>query len=200
MTAMSQSYNTGPVRLARDELGTVRIAQLAKEMGIETPLRTDKTIPLGTSEVTVLDQATAFAVMPAGGMQSRRHGITQVVGYGSEVLYDFQRDEPAPQRVLSQQATSSMNRILTNIPYHGTARRAAIDGVLTGGKTGTSQSYRDAWFVGFTGNYTTAVWFGNDDYTPMNNMTGGTLPAMTFKRSEERRVGKECVSTCRSRW
>jgi penicillin-binding protein 1A len=181
MTAMSQSYNTVPVRLAKDELGTERIAQMAKDMGVETPLRTDKTIPLGTSEVTVLDQATAYAVMPAGGLQSRRHGIAQIVGYGSEVLYDFQRDAPPPQRVLSEQALSSMNRILTNIPYNGTARRAAVDGVLTGGKTGTSQSYRDAWFVGFTGNYTTAVWFGNDDYTPMNNMTGGSLPAMTFK-------------------
>nr|CAD6611394.1 penicillin-binding protein [Rhizobium sp. Khangiran2] len=182
MTAMSQSYNTVPVRLAKDELGTERIAQLAKDMGIETPLRTDKTIPLGTSEVTVLDQATAYAVMPAGGLQSRRHGIAQVVGYGGDVLYDFQRDEPPPRRVLSEQATSSMNRILTNIPYNGTARRAALDGVLTAGKTGTSQSYRDAWFVGFTGNYTAAVWFGNDDYTPMNNMTGGSLPAMTFKK------------------
>ena len=182
MTAMSQSYNTVPVRLAKDELGTERIAQLAKDMGIETPLRTDKTIPLGTSEVTVLDQATAYAVMPAGGLQSRRHGIAQAMGYGGEVLYDFRRDEPEPRRVLSEQATSSMNRILTNIPYNGTARRAAVDGVLTGGKTGTSQSYRDAWFVGFTGNYTAAVWFGNDDYSPMNNMTGGSLPAMTFKK------------------
>ncbi len=182
MTAMSQSYNTVPVRLAKDELGTERIAQLAKDMGVETPLRTDKTIPLGTSEVTVLDQATAYAVMPAGGLQSRRHGIAQVVGYGGDILYDFQRDEPAPARVLSEQAMTSMNRILTNIPYNGTARRAAVDGVLTGGKTGTSQSYRDAWFVGFTGNYTAAVWFGNDDYTPMNNMTGGSLPAMTFKK------------------
>jgi penicillin-binding protein 1A len=182
MTAMSQSYNTVPVRLAKDELGTERIAGLAKDMGIETPLRTDKTIPLGTSEVTVMDQATAYAVMPAGGMQSRRHGIAQVVGYNGDVLYDFQRDEPSPRRILSEQATSSMNRILTNIPYNGTARRAAVDGVLTGGKTGTSQSYRDAWFVGFTGNYTTAVWFGNDDFTSMNDMTGGTLPAMTFKK------------------
>ena len=144
MTAMSQSYNTVPVRLAKDELGTERIAQMAKDMGVETPLRTDKTIPLGTSEVTVLDQATAYAVMPAGGLQSRRHGIAQIVGYGSEVLYDFQRDAPPAHRVLSEQALSSMNRILTNIPYNGTARRAAVDGVLTGGKTGTSQSYRDA--------------------------------------------------------
>ncbi|MCC2609017.1 penicillin-binding protein [Rhizobium petrolearium] len=182
LTAMAQSYNTVPVRLAKDYLGTEAIVATAKKMGIETPLRTDKTIPLGTSEVTVLDQATAYAVMPAGGMQSRRHGIGQVLGYDGDVLYDFNRDEPPASRVLSEQATSSMNRILTQIPVIGTARRAALDGgIVTGGKTGTSQSYRDAWFIGFTGNYTTAVWYGNDDFTPMHNMTGGSLPAMTFK-------------------
>ena len=76
-----------------------------------------------------------------------------------------------------------MNRILTQIPVIGTAKRAALEGgIVTGGKTGTSQSYRDAWFIGFTGNYTAAVWFGNDDFTSMNNMTGGSLPAMTFKK------------------
>ncbi|SMF48714.1 penicillin-binding protein 1A [Xaviernesmea oryzae] len=182
LSAMAQSLNTVPVRLAKDYLGTEVIAKTAKAMGIETPLRTDKTIPLGTSEVTVLDQATGYAVMPAGGMQSRRHGIEQVLGYGGEVLYDFNRDEPPAKRVLSEQAMSSMNRILTQIPVIGTARRAALDGgIVTGGKTGTSQNYRDAWFIGFTGNYTTAVWFGNDDFTPMKDMTGGALPAMTFK-------------------
>ncbi|WP_226951435.1 transglycosylase domain-containing protein [Rhizobium terrae] len=182
LSAMAQSLNTVPVRLAKDVLGTDVIVQTAKAFGIETPLRKDKTIPLGTSEVTVLDQATGYAVMPAGGMQSRRHGIEQVLGYGGDVLYDFNRDEPPARRVLSEKATSSMNRILTQIPVIGTARKAALDGgIVTGGKTGTSQSYRDAWFIGFTGNYTTAVWFGNDDFTSMNNMTGGSLPAMAFK-------------------
>ncbi|WP_105381892.1 transglycosylase domain-containing protein [Neorhizobium alkalisoli] len=182
LSAMAQSLNTVPVRLAKDHLGTDVIVQTAKAMGIETPLRSDKTVPLGTSEVTVLDQATAYAVMPAGGMQSRRHGIEQVLSYGGEVLYDFNRDEPPARRVLSEKATSSMNRILTQIPVIGTAKRAALEGgIVTGGKTGTSQSYRDAWFIGFTGNYTTAVWFGNDDFTSMDNMTGGSLPAMTFK-------------------
>jgi penicillin-binding protein 1A len=183
LSAMAQSLNTVPVRLAKDELGTEIIAETAKKMGVETPLRTDKTIPLGTSEVTVMDQATAYAVMPAGGVQSRRHGLAQVMDYEGDVLYDFARDEPPPARVVSEQATSSMNRILTQIPVIGTAKRAALDGgIVTGGKTGTSQSYRDAWFIGFTGNYTTAVWFGNDDFTSMNNMTGGSLPAMTFKK------------------
>lgn len=183
LTAMAQSLNTVPVRLAKDVLGTKVIVETARAMGVETPLRMDKTIPLGTSEVTVLDQATAYAVMPAGGMQSHRHGIEQVLGYGGEVLYDFNRDEMPATRVLSEKAMSSMNRILTQIPVIGTARRGALDGgIVTAGKTGTSQSYRDAWFIGFTGNYTTAVWFGNDDFTSMNNMTGGALPAMTFKK------------------
>ncbi|MDI7861276.1 penicillin-binding protein [Rhizobiaceae bacterium n13] len=183
MSALARSINTVPVRLARDELGTEPIAAMAKAMGVETPIRTDKTMPLGTSEVTVLDQATAYAVFPAGGLQSRRHGIAQMIGYDGRIVYDFGRDEAPPERVLSEQAMSSMNRILVTIPVSGTARKAALDnGIVTGGKTGTTQAYRDAWFIGFTGNYTCAVWFGNDDYTSTNEMTGGSLPAMTFKR------------------
>lgn len=182
-TALAKSYNTVPVRLAKDVLGTKVIVDTAKAMGVMTPLREDKTIPLGTSEVTVLDQATGYAVFPADGMQSRRHGIEQVLDYEGNVLYDFERDEPPAQRVLTEDANSKMNRMLVTIPVNGTARRGALDnGIVSGGKTGTSQSYRDAWYVGFTGNYTTAVWFGNDDFSPMNNMTGGALPAMTFKR------------------
>nr|WP_276521224.1 transglycosylase domain-containing protein [Agrobacterium rubi] len=182
-TALAKSYNTVPVRLAKDVLGTQIIADTAKAMGVATPLRTDKTIPLGTSEVTVLDQATGYAVFPADGMQSRRHGVAQVLDYEGKVLYDFDRDEPPAKRVLSEEANSKMNRMLVTIPVEGTARRGALDNsIVSGGKTGTSQSYRDAWYVGFTGNYTTAVWFGNDDFTSMNNMTGGALPAMTFKR------------------
>jgi penicillin-binding protein 1A len=183
MSALAQSLNTVPVRLAKDELGLDVIVETAKKMGVETPLRSDKTIPLGTSEVTVLDQATAYAVMPAGGYQTHRHGIAEIFDYDGNVLYNFNRDEPPAQRVVSEQAMSSMNRMLTQIPVIGTAKRAALDGgIVTGGKTGTSQSYRDAWFIGFTGNYTTAVWFGNDDFTSTKNMTGGSLPAMTFKK------------------
>nr|WP_281435017.1 transglycosylase domain-containing protein [Rhizobium lemnae] len=183
LSAMAQSLNTVPVRLAKEKLGVKPIVELARTMGVATPLRSDKTVPLGTSEVTVLDQATGYAVMPAGGVEARRHAIAQVSDYEGEILYDFNRDEPAAKRIVSEQAVSSMNRILTQIPVIGTAKRAALEGgIVTGGKTGTSQSYRDAWFIGFTGNYTAAVWFGNDDFTSMNNMTGGSLPAMTFKK------------------
>lgn len=182
-TAIAKSINTIPVRLAKDVLGIDAIVNMAKAFGVETPIRRDKTIPLGTSELTVLDQATAYAVFPAGGMQSRRHGITQVLADDGRVLYDFDRDEPPAKRVLSEQAAAYMNQMLVQIPVIGTARKAALEhGIVVGGKTGTTQAYRDAWFCGFTGNYTAAVWFGNDDYTSSNNMTGGSLPAMTWKR------------------
>mgnify|MGYP001260794823 FL=1 len=184
-TALAKSINTVPVRIAKDFLapdGTEKVAATAKAMGVETPLRTDKTMPLGTSEVTILDQATAYAVFPADGLDSQRHGITQILNYQGDVLYDFHRDAPAPKRVLSEKAAASMNQMLSQVPEWGTGRRAKLDAIKTAGKTGTTQSYRDAWFVGYTGNYTAAVWFGNDDYSPTNRMTGGSLPAATFKR------------------
>jgi len=181
-TALAKSINTIPVRLAKEKFGIDAIIQTTKAMGVETPIKKDVTIPLGTAEVTVMDQATAYAVLPAGGKASRRHGIAQISNYAGEVLYDFERDAPAAEQILTEQAAIYMNEMMTKIPYIGTARRAAVDGVLTAGKTGTTQAYRDAWFVGYTGNYTAAVWFGNDDYTSTNNMTGGSLPAMTFKK------------------
>ena len=181
-TALAKSINTIPVRLAKEKFGIDAIIQTTKALGVETPIKKDVTIPLGTAEVTVMDQATAYAVLPAGGKASRRHGIAQISNYAGEVLYEFERDTPEAAQILSEQAATYMNQMMTKIPYIGTARRAAVDGVLTGGKTGTTQAYRDAWFVGYTGNYTAAVWFGNDDYTSTNNMTGGSLPAMTFKK------------------
>jgi penicillin-binding protein 1A len=181
-TALAKSLNTVPVRLARDHLGTEAIAATAKRMGVESVVRTDKTMPLGTSEITVLDMATAYAVFPAGGLQSNRHGISQVLNYRGDILYDHARDSARPEQALTPEAAIAMNQMMSQIPEWGTARRAKLDGIRTAGKTGTSQSYRDAWFIGYTGNFTAAVWFGNDDFTAMDNMTGGSLPAMTFKR------------------
>ncbi|UVK38149.1 penicillin-binding protein 1A [Mesorhizobium sp. AR10] len=182
LTAIAKSVNTVPVRLAKDYLGIKPIKAMAEAMGVESPLESHKTMVLGTSGMTVMDQATGYSVFAQNGFVGSRHGITQLVTRTGDVVYDFAKDAPPPHRVLSEQALKYMNTMLAAVPVIGTARRAALPNIVVAGKTGTTQSYRDAWFVGFTGNYTAAVWLGNDDFTPTRNMTGGSLPAMVWQR------------------
>ncbi|MET0169787.1 MAG: PBP1A family penicillin-binding protein, partial [Aliihoeflea sp.] len=180
--ALVRSINTVPVRLARDHIGTEPIRDIARAMGVESEISTHKTMVLGTSSITVMDQATAYNTLADGGYAGTRHGVTQLLTHAGDVVYDFGRDAPAPHRAISPEALASLNSILVQIPEWGTARRAALPGIRSAGKTGTTQGYRDAWYVGFTGNYTAAVWMGNDDFSQTNNMTGGSLPAMTWQR------------------
>src|SRR5690606_33976274 len=132
--------------------------------------------------MTVMDQATGYLTLANGGLTGTRHGITQLVTHSGEVVYDYRRDVPSPRRAVTEQAVASMNSIMVQIPEIGTARRAALPGIRSAGKTGTAQEYRDAWYVGYTGNYVAAVWLGNDDYSPTRNMTGGSVPAMVWQR------------------
>lgn len=181
-TALIKSINTVPVRLAKDHLSIPPIKAMAEAMGVESPVSSHKTMVLGTSGLTVMDQATGYSVLAQGGIVGTRHGITQLTTHAGKIVYDFTRDASPPHRVLSEQAVASMNSIMVQIPETGTARRAALPNVRSAGKTGTTQSYRDAWYIGYTGNYTAAVWLGNDDFSTTNNMTGGSLPAMVWHR------------------
>ncbi|MEQ1940015.1 penicillin-binding protein 1A [Mesorhizobium sp. CN5-321] len=182
MTALTKSINTVPVRITKDYLGIDAVVDMAKAMGVESPIERFKTSVLGTSGETVMDQATGFSVFAQNGFAGSRHGITQLVTHTGKVVWDFAKDQPPPHRVLSEKALGYMNTMLSQVPVIGTGRRAALPGIVVAGKTGTTQSYRDAWFCGFTGNFTAAVWLGNDDFTPTNKMTGGSLPAMVWQR------------------
>ncbi|MCI5073526.1 PBP1A family penicillin-binding protein [Oricola sp.] len=182
-TALAKSINTVPVLLARDYLkGTDQIVDLTRRMGIVSPIIKHHTMVLGTSGMTVLDQATGYLTFASGGYAHRRHAFTKIVNSAGDVLYQHDDAEFVGDRVLSEKTAIEMNQMLANVPVWGTGRRAALEMTTAAGKTGTTQSYRDAWFVGYTGNFTAAVWYGNDNYKPTNRLTGGSLPAMTWQR------------------
>ncbi len=187
-SALVRSINTIPVKLSitigngSPRAGRNKIVDLAKRMGLRTPLPDTPSLPIGASEVTVFDHAAAFATFPNGGMAVTPHAILEVRSATGELIWRFDRDGPKPRRVMPAQVAADINMILNQAVEAGTGRRAILEGVKAAGKTGTTNAYRDAWFAGYTGNMVAAVWFGNDDYAPTNRMTGGSLPAMTWKK------------------
>jgi len=149
-------------------------------MGLTHPLTDSTSLPIGAAEVTVLDMTASYAVFANGGKRASPYATYEVRNSNGDVIYRHDRDAPQPQ-VLRPQVVQDMNFMLNKVVEEGTGKRAMLDGIRAAGKTGTTNGYRDAWFVGYTGNLVAGVWFGNDDHTSTNNMTGGTLPAMAWK-------------------
>jgi penicillin-binding protein 1A len=186
--AITRSINVIPVRLSislgdgNPKLGRAKIAQTAQRMGIRTPLTDSPSLPIGAAEVNVLEHTGAYATFPNLGRAVAPHAIVEVRNGAGEVVWRFDRDGKKPEQVLRPQVALDMIFMMNKVVEEGTARRAMLDGIKAAGKTGTTNAYRDAWFMGYTGNLVCGVWYGNDDYSPTNRMTGGSLPAMTWQR------------------
>jgi penicillin-binding protein 1A len=179
--ALKQSLNTVAVRLSI-ATGRQPIADLAAKMGVSTPLKVTRSMPLGSSEVTVLDQATAYSAFPNGGYRAYPRGLIDVRTTAGRIVYDANANPPPRVRVLQESTVLGMIDMMHAVVEAGTARRARLPGINVAGKTGTTNAYRDAWFVGYTGNQTCAVWLGNDNYVSTNRLTGGILPAATWAK------------------
>ena len=153
---------------------------MARRFGIKAPLPDTPSLPIGADEVTVLEHAVAYATFPNKGKSVTPHAVLEVRTGAGDLVWRFDRDGPKPLQAIPASVAADMAGMMSHVVSEGTARRAALDGIPTAGKTGTTNAYRDAWFVGYTGNFTCAVWYGNDDYSPTNRMTGGSLPAQTW--------------------
>ncbi|MBV8745736.1 MAG: penicillin-binding protein 1A [Xanthobacteraceae bacterium] len=189
--AITRSLNTVAVRLSVEigkktheanaaKAGRAMIVDTARRMGITTPLPDTPSLPIGADAVTLFEHAVAYATFPNKGMAVTPHTILEVRAANGETIWRFDRDGPKPRRALTEQVAVDMVGMMNHVVEDGTARRAMLNGIKAAGKTGTTNNYRDAWFVGYTGNFVCGVWYGNDDYVPLNRMTGGALPAMTW--------------------
>lgn len=178
MDALTRSLNLATLNLAR-QIPMRDVIRNAKKMGITTPLQNDLSLALGTSEVKIIDMATAYAVLANGGYAVWPHTVKEVYTRDGYQLY--QRNENSQLKILNEEAVSSLNYMLEKVIEKGTGKRALLP-FDAYGKTGTSQDNRDAWFAGFSGDWVVVVWLGNDDSSPMKGVSGSNLPAEIWKK------------------
>ena len=179
-TALAQSVNTVAARLA-SEVGTANVASTARRLGITSAIQLDPSMALGAVEVSPLEMAQAYAPFANGGVFARGYGIEQIRNARGELLYTHGADAGPRQAVIGQPALAYMVTMMRGVIAGGTGGRAQVGGFDIAGKTGTTSDYRDAWFVGYTGGFVTAVWVGKDDNKPMKRVTGGGPPAAIWR-------------------
>jgi penicillin-binding protein 1A len=177
--ALAMSLNTVAVRVGL-EVGPKNVVRTAHRLGISSKLEANPSIALGTSEVSVIELVGAYAPFANGGLGVSPHVVTKIRTNEGKLLYARQPDQLS--QVIEPQHVAMMNRMMQETLLSGTARKAEIPGWMAAGKTGTSQDFRDAWFIGYTANLVTGVWLGNDDNSPTKKATGGGLPVEVWTR------------------
>lgn len=174
---LAKSVNTVAVRVAM-KAGINRVASTSRSLGIDPGEKPDASIALGTVETSLLELTAAYTAFANGGNGVIPYGIVEIRDGGGEVLY--RRKGAGPGKVIEPRYVGSMNQMLRQVIDSGTGKAARLDREAAG-KTGTSQNYRDAWFVGYTADFVAGVWLGNDNGAAMKNVTGGSFPARIWR-------------------
>jgi penicillin-binding protein 1A len=176
--ALAESINTVAVRLL-DRVGVAKVIQTAKDLGINSTLNRNAALALGASEVSPLELATAYASLASGGKAIQPYAITKIKSRNGQVLYRHQ--DVSPPQAADANAVATLTSMMEDVIHFGTGKGASLGSRPAAGKTGTTSDYRDAWFAGFTADYTTVVWMGNDDNSSTKKVTGGSLPAALWR-------------------
>jgi penicillin-binding protein 1A len=174
---LAQSINTIAVQVA-ERAGIARVIATANRLGITSDLAKDASIALGTNEVNLLELVSAYTPFSNGGIGVLAYGISEIRDSEGRTVYRRTGSGPGP--VVAPELVGMMSDMLAGVVAHGTGKAAALPRPVAG-KTGTTQEYRDAWFIGYTADLVAGVWLGNDDNTPMNRVTGGSLPAFAWR-------------------
>ena len=177
--AFARSLNTTAADLSF-KVGRDKVIELTKRLGV-TGVKRTCSMALGDTGIPLIEHTGAYATYANGGRLSKPYAVLELFNSKGELLYARDRDEPPAPQVVPRRVAEQMNTMLQMVVNEGTGKRAALDFTHAVGKTGTSSGYRDAWFMGFTGQLVTGVWIGNDDFRPMNRVTGGSLPAQTWQ-------------------
>jgi len=177
--ALAYSLNTVAAQLAH-EVGPARVVRTAHRLGVASKLKATPSIALGTSEVSLLELTTAYVPFSNGGHGVVPHVVKRIRTASGKVLYE--RSGSGPGKIIADHHVAMMNEMMAETLKTGTAKRAKVKGWPAAGKTGTSQNFRDALFVGYTASYTAGIWIGNDDGSPTHKATGSNLPARMWSR------------------
>ncbi|ANY83902.1 penicillin-binding protein (plasmid) [Microvirga ossetica] len=176
--AFAQSINTVAAQLA-DEVGIPAVIETAKRLGVQSELPAVPSLALGSAEVTLLEMTRAYAAVATGNLALEPYTVRSIQGTTQQAL--FTRPGAAPRTEGLGGSRAAMLDLLQAVVREGTGKAARLPNVPAGGKTGTTQEYRDAWFIGFTPDLIVGVWVGNDDNAPMNKVVGGDLPAEIWR-------------------
>lgn len=174
--ALTHSLNVATVALSK-ELYLRDIAANAYKMGINSKLKLTPSMVLGTNNVSLLDMITAYTVIANGGYKVIPYAIHEISTQDGRQLYVRKANQPT--QIIDSAIVSNLTKMMQNVVEQGTGHSAKLP-IFAAGKTGTTQNYRDAWFIGWTNKYITAVWVGNDDEKPMKKIGGGNLPAQIW--------------------
>jgi penicillin-binding protein 1A len=177
-TAMANSLNSVAAQLANN-VGPENVVAVAHRLGITSHLGNDASIALGTSEVTLLELTSAFTPFANGGYSIVPFSVRRIVTRDGQVIYE--RSGDGLGQAMANRDLGSMNSMMRAVVNEGTAKKAQIPDFDIAGKTGTSQDYRDAWFIGYSSYLVGGVWLGNDDNSPTKTVTGGSVPAAIWK-------------------